>query len=106
MRRQLSSLAMVSAAVVLAAAGCSPQQPFYFSRPKGGDHYVGVAQQIEYPDLETASLDEVNGAKAPLTLDNPKPDSYWDLGLEESIRIALANSSVMRSMRGMQFGPE
>lgn len=98
MRRQLSSLTVVSTAILCAAIGCSPQQPFYFSQPNGGDHYVGVAQQIEYPDLETASLDEVNGAKAPLTIDNPKPDSYWDLSLEEAIRIALQNSSVIRTL--------
>ncbi len=98
MRRQFSSLAVVLVAAILAAAGCSPQQPFYFSPPKGGDHYVGVAQQIDYPDLETASLDEVNGAKAPLTLDNPKPENYWDLGLEETIHIALANGTVIRSL--------
>jgi outer membrane protein TolC len=98
MRRQFSSLVVSSAAILCAAIGCSPQQPFYFSRPNGGDHYVGVAQQIEYPDLETASLDEVNGAKAPLTIDNPKPDSYWDLSLEEAIHIALQNSSVIRTL--------
>ncbi len=98
MRRQLPSLAVVSAAILSAAIGCSPQQPFYFSRPNGGDHYVGVAQQIEYPDLETASLDEVDGAKAPLTIDNPKPESYWDLSLEEAIHIALQNSSVIRTL--------
>lgn len=98
MRRQFCSLVVSSAAILCAAIGCSPQQPFYFSRPNGGDHYVGVAQQIEYPDLETTSLDEVNGAKAPLTIDNPKPDSYWDLSLEEAIHIALQNSSVIRTL--------
>ncbi len=106
MRRQPPLLAEILALMMVAAAGCSPQQPFYFSPPRGGDHYVGVAQQIEYPDLDTVtSLDEVNGAKPPLTLDNPKPESYWDLGLEEAIRMALANSTVLRNLGGVQFGP-
>lgn len=105
MRRQFFCLAWVSAVVLAAGVGCRPQQPFYFSRPGNMDHFVGVAQEIEFPDLETATLDEVQGAKAPLTLDNPKPDSYWDLALEEAIQCSLQNSTVIRSLGGVQFGP-
>lgn len=104
MTRQFSCLAVVSA-VLLAGVGCRPQQPFYFSPPGNLSRYVGLAQNIEYPDVETASLDEVNGAKAPLTLDNPKPENYWDATLEEAIQITLKNSTVLRSLGGVQFGP-
>jgi outer membrane protein TolC len=105
MKRQFSPLAVVSAVLLWAASGCHPQQPFYFSQKGDTGHYVGVAQQIEYPDLETASLSEVEGAKSPLTLDNPKPDSYWDLTLQDAMQIALANSTVIKSLGGVQFGP-
>lgn len=98
MRRQAPLLAVVSAALMLAASGCYPQQFFYFSNKGDTGHYVGVAQQIEYPDLERASLDEVNGAKAPLTLENAKPESYWDLSLEEAMRIALENGTVLKTL--------
>jgi len=104
MKRQFSPLAAVSA-VFLLVAGCHPQQPFYFTQNGDTGHYIGVAQQIEYPDLETASLSEVDGAKSPLTLDNPKPDSYWDLTLQDAMQIALSNSTVLKSLGGVQFGP-
>lgn len=105
MRRQPSPLVLVLIAVLLFDTGCQPQQPFYFKPTGQMDHYVGVAQQIEYPDLETASLGEVENVKAPLTLDNPKPESNWELGLQETMQIALTNSTVIRSLGGVAFGP-
>jgi len=41
------------------------------------------------------SLDEVTGAKPPLTLTSDKPEQTWDLGLEEAVRISLANATVI-----------
>ena len=57
-----------------------PQQPFYFHQTGDMGHYVGVATDIDYPDTETSSLDEVTKAAPPLTLDNPK--TQRDVGLE------------------------
>jgi len=101
MRRQFTLLAVLWVAFGIMAAGCRPQQPFYFRQAGDMDHYVGAAQQIEYPDLEAQSLDEVNGAKAPLTLTNPKPESYWDLSLQEAMQIALTNGTVLKSFGGI-----
>lgn len=105
MMRQFSLSGSVFLAVLLAlATGCRPQQPFYFFEDGDLDHYVGVATEIDYPDLETCSLDEVTGATAPLTLEHPDPDQFWDLSLEEAMRIALCNSKVMRNLGGVVFG--
>ena len=63
-------------------------------------HYVDVATDIEYPDVQEPSLDEVTGAMAPLTLKNTNDYEMWDLTLEEATRITLCNSQVMRQLGG------
>ena len=80
------------------AAGCTPQQPFFFHEDGDLSHYLDKATEIEFPDVENASLDEVMGAKAPLTLENPDPSEIWELTLEEAIKLALHNSKVIRQL--------
>ncbi len=80
------------------AAGCHPTQPFYFFEDGDLSHYLDVATEIEEPDFEEPPLDEVLGSHAPLTLGNPEDYEFWDLTLEETIRITLENSSVMREL--------
>jgi len=104
MSRQSSILCVVLAASLLAKAGCVPQQPFYFHGNGDLSHYIGKATDIEFPDVETTSLDEVVGARPPLTLDNPDPEEIWELPLEEAVRIALANGNVIRTLPGLEFG--
>ncbi len=98
MRRQDLTWQLLVCASLAVLVGCQPQQPFYFShKAPNPAHYVNTATEIEYPDVEVASLDEVTGAKPPLTLANDKPEQIWDLRLEEAVRIALANSTVIRA---------
>ena len=74
-----------------ALSGCRPQQPFYLRESGDLSHYLGVATDIEYPDVQSTTLDEVEQSLPPYTLDNLKFASYWDLPLEEAIKNALAN---------------
>lgn len=98
MSRPSHVLRMLLPAALLIAAGCRPQQPFYLSHNAPNPaHYVDVGTDIEYPDAQVASLDEVTGAKPPLTLDNYKPDQMWDLSLEEAVKISLNNATVLRT---------
>lgn len=90
---------------LLLSVGCRPQQPFYFGEDGDLSHYVGVATEIDYPDVEVESLGDVNGALPPLTLDNPEPKEIWDLPLQEAVHIALANAKVIKSLGGVAFGP-
>ena len=83
---------------LVVALGCRPQQPGYLFEDGDLSHYVGVATQIEYPDVQSCTLPDVSHALPPFTLDNPKPTQYWDLTLEEAVRIALSNSQVLRSL--------
>jgi outer membrane protein TolC len=84
--------------------GCRPQQPFYFKEDGDLSHYVGVATNIDYPDAVVPSLGDVQGAQPPLSLENPEPKEMWDLTLQETMRITLDNSKVMRNLGGVVFG--
>jgi outer membrane protein TolC len=105
MSRHFSFLAVVSGLALLVAIGCRPQQPFYFHGTGDLGHYVGVVQEIEYPDTEAASLAEVERAEPPLTVKDPKPKEMWDLALSDAIRYALQNGEVLRNLGGVAFGP-
>ncbi|MHB9046747.1 MAG: TolC family protein [Pirellulales bacterium] len=99
-RQAFTRFSTVLALAAVFALGCQPTQPFYFSEDGDLSHYKGVATDIDYPDLEVASLAEVEGALPPLTLDNSKPKEVWQLSLEDAHRYALENSKVMRSLGG------
>jgi outer membrane protein TolC len=96
-RRRFLLLVALLAPVVF-STGCSPTQPFYFFEDGDLSHYVGMATNIEYPDTETCSLQEVDNPLAPLTISNPNFNDTWDLKLEDSVRIALQNGKVMRQL--------
>ena len=52
------------------ASGCAPQQPFYCREDGDLSHYLGVATDIEYPDVEESPSCEVQNTLPPLTLKN------------------------------------
>jgi len=103
MCRQIPIVGVFLAVTLAVAVGCRPQQPFYFFEDGDLSHYLGMATDIEYPDVETAALEEVEGTLPPLTLDNSEPTDIWDLTLEEAVHNALVNSKVMRTL-GAQVG--
>lgn len=84
----------------LVATGCQPTQPFFYLEDGDLSHYIDVATQIEYPDVEEPRLAEVDGAQAPLTVRNADNYTAWDISLEEVTRITLQNSDVMRQLGG------
>ena len=106
MQRQIrASISLLLCALTL-LSGCKPTQPFFFAEDGNilgkGDlsHYLNVATDLEYPDVDSLPLDEVSGAQAPLTLTNSENFDVWDLTLEEATRIMLTNSKVMRQLGG------
>ena len=106
MNRQIRSFTSLALCLLTLASGCAPKQPFFFSEDgkmfgKGDlSHYMDVATQIEYPDVDEPSLDEVYEARPPLTLVNAEAFEFMDLSLEEVTRITLANSKVVRQLGG------
>jgi outer membrane protein TolC len=106
MKRQTRSIISLLLCVLTLASGCKPTQPYFFAEDGNilgkGDlsHYVNVATDIEYPDVDSMPLDEVSAAHAPLTLANSENFEVWDLTLEEITRITLTNSKVIRQLGG------
>lgn len=101
MHRQTRKPISLMLCCAMIATGCAPTQPFFFHEDGDLSHYLDVATQIEYPDVDEPSLDEVTGARRPLTLKNPEDYQIWDLSLEEATRITLVNSNVMRQLGGV-----
>jgi outer membrane protein TolC len=108
MFRRLALIRGISLLVAALLAGCTPQQPFYFNADRNADlsHYIGIATQIEQPDLNERPLSEVEGALRPLSLENMDAKEIWNLRLEEAVRNALENSKVLRSLGGAMSSPQ
>ena len=98
MSRHLRICWVVLTSISMFATGCGPRQPHYLFSDHDLSHYLDVATEIEYPDVEEPTLDEVKGSLAPRTLDDPKVKEMWDLKLEEAIRISLENGKVLREL--------
>lgn len=96
MNRQSRTIMSWVLIVTTVITGCAPQQPFYCREDGDLSHYLDVATQIEYPDVEEPSLCEVQNTLPPLTLKNAENYEIWDLPLSEVIHITLCNSQVMR----------
>jgi outer membrane protein TolC len=105
LRHYRSTLSLVLAAAVL-ATGCKPMQPFYLKEDGDLSHYLDVATQIEYPDVETQPLDEVTNTVAPLTLHNIDEYQKWDVTLQEVVQYTLCNSQVIRNLGGSAFASQ
>ncbi len=82
--------------LALATTGCFPTQPVYLNDTGDLSYYLDRATAVEYPDVETATLEEVTQSRAPITVAEPNFDSFWDLSLEETLSMALQNSKVIR----------
>jgi outer membrane protein TolC len=96
--RKFSSLVL---SATMLAAGCKPMQPFYFGEDGDLSHYLDVATQTEFADVEEPSLDEVNNALAPLTVNSFDNYQMWDLTLQEVVNYTLCNSQVLRNLGGL-----
>lgn len=105
MSRPLSHYWTILPALLAAfLAGCNPQQPFFVGDRGDMSHYLGMATDLEEPDLNEAPLPDAHSAKAPLTLAHPNFDNPWDLSLEEAVQTALQNSKVVRRVNQL-LGP-
>ncbi len=100
MKRRVHSIWAVLTSAMIAFTGCRPQQPFYLREDGDLSHYLDVATDLDYPDIEASTLAEVTEAMAPYTLENLQFANYWDLTLEEALQTTLQNSKVFRSLGG------
>ena len=109
-RNPYKFIAALSFSMSMLATGCTPTKPIYLNDTGNLTHFIDQATAIEYPDLETRTLDEVEQALAPITVKDPDFQTFRDLTLEEAVGYALQNGKVFRgygtpSLQGTRVSP-
>lgn len=84
---------------LIVSSACQPAREFYFHDKDDLTFYRGVATTIDYPNV-TSPTPQVATSLPPRTLWNHETTEYWDISLQETIQIALANSPVMHDLGG------
>lgn len=84
--------------VWMAMPGCSGKK-YRFELVGDLSHYRDVATNIELADVESLPGNSETSL-GPKVLGNEMPRDFWDLSLGEAIQMALAQSQVMRDLRG------
>ncbi len=80
-------------------SGCAPTQPFFLHEDGDLSHYVDVATDIEYPDVDEPHLADAEQAIRPLTIKDPEFSERWELSLQDAVATALQNSKTIRGLR-------
>src|SRR4051812_8661192 len=99
MPRLFRFLLSVLIAVPMPLVGCRQQRP-PLTAPYDNSAMGVALTRVEYPDIEVPSRDSIFPIEPPRTLRNLTDVKYWDLSLEEAIRLALLNSNVLRDLGG------
>lgn len=101
MIRQITVYLALVVTILMAVTGCHPLQPTYVHDSGPLTNFLDRQLEIEYPDVETASLPESTDSLPPLTIGDPEFQQFWDLTLEEVVSTTLQNSKVIRNLGGV-----
>lgn len=63
--------------------------------------YIQAATAIETPELDCPTSEESHSAIRPVSLSTEIPSEFRDMGLQEAVQLALANSKVFRDLGGV-----
>ena len=96
--------------MVALSIGCTPTKPLYLNDVGDLSTYIEQATKVEYPDIETQTLDEVTQSYQPMTVLDPDFSTFLDITLEDAVSYALSNSKVIRgfgtpSLQGTRVSP-
>lgn len=95
---RIAGYAVLPALLSVFVAGCRSESHRWAFHSPADPSAVGLA--IEYPDLDECLGTETPETNAPLTIDQSAPPEFWDLTLEEAVRLALENSKVLADLGG------
>ena len=99
MKRVAASFLTLLPATAAVLAGCGYFKPSAHE-PVDVAHYQTSVLNISYPLSDPAEFDCVIGTPAP-RIDLDEHVDYWDLTLEETVQIALANTNVLKDLGGL-----
>lgn len=96
LRASISSAIVVS---IFVCAGCRNTDPW--TNDLGDlEHFREVSKRIEYPVDDVGTNVSAATSPPPLTVDDVEMAEYQDLSLEQTIKLALTNSRVLRDLGG------
>jgi outer membrane protein TolC len=85
---------------LIVAEGCRLREQTAF-KSCGDECYTAMATEVEYPVVKPCStFDDQWAAVSPMTLTSPGEIDYWNVTLQETVQIALAESPVIRDLGG------
>jgi outer membrane protein TolC len=105
MRGHSRKVAIVMLCIAAVMPGCAPQQPFYFRNNGEMSHYLGLAATLDNANVAEPGNNDLESTPAPFTVGQPAPTKQWELTLEETVKTALQNGQVLRSIGGQVQGP-
>jgi hypothetical protein len=87
-------------AVASLGVGCTnnKQRPWKDDRAVELANYQTYITEIEYPRENTTPPSDILSDAKPFTLEDSQNAEYWDISLEETIRIAFQNSEVLKEI--------
>lgn len=97
--RRMTAFIAICTVTTLVISGCLRNAA---TLPSGIDtaHYQQLAKQIEIPEQQSPSDDFIAATTPPLSVIQPESGEYLELSLEETIQLALANSTILRDLGG------
>ncbi len=101
----IARMILLFAAVVMLGPGCSRflktslQEEFV----ENEEVYQRALTQIEYPNVEDVDEGDTIGTQAPASLSTMATPDYWELSLEEAVRMALQSSKVLGDVGGVSL---
>ncbi len=98
MRKALTNLCTPWLLVAMLGFGCRSQPEIVFDSAPG--HIQSVIAATEYPDASAPASPHIQSSAPPRSIREPDAIEFLPLGLDEAIRIALANSEVIRNVGG------
>lgn len=106
MNRFLTRLMLLLAvAPTLLGPGCSSfmNKSFQEEFVDSEEVYQQVAHEIEYPNVALIDEGDTIGTLAPATVSSSETPDYWDLSLQEAVRLALESSKVLGDVGGVSL---
>ena len=81
--------------------GCSLRTPVPITDPsvQQAAHYKNVALEMEYPNEPVPERKDDFSSFAPHVI-REGPPQYWDMKLDEALKLAMVNSPVLRDLGG------
>ncbi|QDT81981.1 Outer membrane efflux protein [Gimesia maris] len=94
---------LFAAVVLLLGPGCSRflSNSFQEEFVESDETYQRALTQIEYPDVEDIDEGDTIGTQMPATVSSPGTPEYWDLSLQEAVKMALQSSKVLGDVGGV-----